>query len=121
MRTELDFRRFAALIVAVGTMTVILLGAPAGLPLPNGADKVAHFVAFSVLTLSLWQATGGRMALFLIGAVILFGALDEWRQAYLPHRTSDAKDFLADLCAALSTGALLFMQRKTPCAESSPQ
>ena len=121
MRTELDFRRFAALIVAVGTMTVILLGAPAGLPLPNGTDKVAHFVAFSVLTLSLWQATGGRMALFLIGAVILFGALDEWRQAYLSHRTSDAKDVLADLCAALSTGALLFMQRKTPCAESSPQ
>ena len=121
MPTELDFRRFAALIVAVGTVTVILLGAPPWLPLPNGLDKVAHFVAFSLLTLSLWQATGGRMLLFLIVAVILFGALDEWRQAYVPHRTSDAKDFLADLCAALTTGALLFMQRKTPCAESSPQ
>ena len=121
MPTELDFRRFAALIVAVGTVSVILLGAPAGVPVPNGWDKVAHFVAFSLLTLSLWQATGGRMALFLIGAVILFGALDEWRQAYVPNRTSDAKDFLADLCAALTTGALLFMQRKTSCAESSPQ
>ena len=121
MPTELDFRRFAALIVAVGTVTVILLGAPPWLPLPNGVDKLAHFTAFSLLTLTLWQATGGRMALFIVVAVILFGALDEWRQAYLPNRTSDAKDFLADLCAALTTGALLFMQRKTPCAESSPQ
>ena len=58
MPTELDFRRFSALIVAVATVTVILLGAPAGIPLPNGWDKVAHFVAFSLLTLSLWQATG---------------------------------------------------------------
>ena len=121
MPTELHLRRLAALIVAAATLTVILLGAPPGLPLPNGFDKVAHFVAFSLLTFSLWQASGGRMALFLICAVILFGALDEWRQAYLPNRTSDAKDFLADLCAALATGALLFMQRKNSCAESSPQ
>ena len=119
MPTELDFRRLAALVLATGIITAILIGAP--MPIPNGWDKAAHFVAFSLLTLSLWQATGGRMLLFLIGAVILFGALDEWRQAYVPHRTSDAKDFLADLCAALTTGALLFMQRKTPCAESSPQ
>ena len=121
MPTELDFRRFAFLVVAVATVTVILLGAPPGLPLPNGGDKVAHFVAYSLLTLCLWQATGGRLALFIVISVIVFGALDEWRQAYLPDRTADAKDFLADLCAALATGALLFMQRKTPCAESSPQ
>ncbi len=39
----------------------------------------------------------------------------------LPERVSDAKDFLVDLCAALATGALLFMQRKPLCAESSPR
>ena len=111
--------RFICLAAGGGIMLALLfVGAH---PIPQGWDKVAHFVAFSLLTLSLWQATGGRMALFLIGAVILFGALDEWRQAYVPNRTSDAKDFLADLCAALTTGALLFMQRKTSCAESSPQ
>jgi VanZ family protein len=71
--------------------------------------------------LLLWRANAGAMPLAIVGVVIAFGALDELRQAYLPERSSDAKDFLADLCAAAATGALLFMQRKPPCAESSPR
>jgi VanZ family protein len=116
----MPIERFAALVFAVGMIVAILIGVQP-LPVPNGWDKVAHFVVFSVLTLCLWRATDGRMPLLVVAAVIALGALDEWRQAYLPDRTSDAKDFLADLCAALSTGALLFMQRKPVCAESSPQ
>jgi VanZ family protein len=119
MPIELNFQRLACLTAAVAMMLAILIGAP--LPIPAGWDKAAHFVAFSALTFCLWQATGGRMALFVLGALIVFGALDEWRQAYLPERSSDAKDFLADLCAVLATGALLFIQGKNLCAESSPQ
>jgi VanZ family protein len=119
MPTDLNFNRFAFLVAAVAVTVVILLGAP--IPIPEGWDKAAHFVAFSLLTLCLWRATGGAMPLVLLSGVIAFGALDEMRQAYLPERVSDAKDFLADLCAALATGALLFMQRKPSCAESSPR
>ena len=119
MPTELDFSRLAALALATAIVMALLIGAP--IPLPGGLDKVAHFVAFSALTWCLWQATGGQMPLVVIGGVILLGALDEWRQAFLPSRSSDAADFLTDLAAALTTGALLFMQRKPSCAESSPR
>ena len=61
------------------------------------------------------------VAAIVIAAVVLLGGLDEWRQASIPGRVSDAQDFLADLCAAAATGWLLFMQRKTTCAESSRQ
>ena len=119
MRTELDSSRLAALVGAVAVVAVVVIGAPVSLP--PGWDKVAHFAAFSLLTLLLWHSTGGAMPLLLIAGVIAFGAFDELRQAYLPQRVSDAKDFLADLTAAAATGALLFMQRKSPCAESSPR
>ena len=114
-----DPHRLAALAAAAAITLVILLGAP--ISLPEGWDKAAHFVAFSALTFCLWQAVGGAMPLLVLGAVVAFGALDEWRQAALPHRVSDAKDFLTDLAAVLATGALLFMQRKPVCAESSPR
>ena len=119
MPTELAFQRFAALMVAVSIIVAILIGPQ--LPIPEGWDKAAHFLVFSLLTFFLWQATGGQLAVLVLAGVILLGALDEWRQLYLPNRTSDAKDFLADLCAVLTTGALLFTQRKSVCAESSPQ
>jgi hypothetical protein len=109
MRTE----RLASLVFAVSIITAILWGAT--VPIPQGWDKAAHFVAFSALTLFLWQATGGELPLTVLAAAATLGALDEWR------RMSDAQAFLVDLCAAGSTALLLFMQRKTPCAESSPQ
>ena len=114
-----DLARLSAVVAATGLVMLILLGAP--IALPGGWDKAAHFVAFSALTFCLWQATDGRMPLAVLAAVVAFGALDEWRQAALPNRVSDAQDFLADLAAALATAALLFMQRKPVCAESSPR
>jgi VanZ family protein len=115
----MPIERLAFLVFAIAVIAVILIGAPVALP--EGTDKVAHFAAFSVLTLCLWQATGGEIPVLVVLSVVAFGAMDEWRQAYFPDRVSDAKDFLADLCAALSTGALLFMQKKRLCAESSPR
>jgi VanZ family protein len=90
-----------------------------GIGFPDPWDKVAHFAVWSALTLSLWRAT--EMPLFALVTAVLLGSLDEWRQAYIPGRFSDAKDFIADACAVITTGTLLFMQRKTVCAESSLQ
>ena len=115
----MPIERLAFLVFAVAMIAVILIGAPVNLP--EGSDKLAHFAAFSLLTLCLWQATGGEMPVLVVLSVIAFGAMDEWRQAYFPDRVSDARDFLADLCAVLSTSALLFMHKKRVCAESSPR
>ena len=90
-----------------------------GIGFPDPWDKAVHFMVWSALTLSLWRAT--EMPLLALGAALLLGSLDEWRQAYIPGRVSDAKDFIADACGVIATGTLLFMQRKPVCAESSPQ
>ncbi len=115
----MPIERLAALVFAVAILVAILLGSPVALA--DGWDKAVHFTAFSLLTLFLWQATGGQMGPVLLAAVIVFAGFDEWRQAYLPGRSSDATDFLADFFAVLTTGTLLFIQRKPVCAESSPQ
>ena len=113
----MPIERLAALVLAVSLVIGMLAGTP--LVLPDPLDKAAHFTAFSLLTLLLWRAT--EMPLFALGAALVFGALDEWRQAYMPGRESDARDFLADLSGVLVTGLLLFLQGKQACAESSPR
>ena len=110
--------RLAFVVLAAAIVLAILLSGPVALP--PGWDKAAHFAAFSALTFCLWQATAGS-AFFVVLAAVAFAGLDEWRQAYLPERVSDAQDFLADLCAVVTTAALLFMQRKAVCVESSPR
>jgi VanZ family protein len=47
--------------------------------------------------------------LAVIATAIAIGAFDELHQASLPGRSADATDFLADVCAATSTGACMFM------------
>jgi VanZ family protein len=113
----MPIERPATLVLAAALLIGILAGSP--VPLADPADKAVHFIAFSLLALLLWKATG--MPLFALAAAVVFAGLDEWRQAYIPGRDSDATDFLADVCGVLATGALLFMQRKTECAESSPR
>ncbi|HYG55455.1 MAG TPA: VanZ family protein [Burkholderiales bacterium] len=110
-------RLAAAVFAAAIVCGVVMIG---GIAFPDPLDKAAHFVVFSLLTLCLWRAT--ELPMLAIGAALLLGGLDEWRQTFIPGRFSDAKDFLADACAVLATATLLFMQRKTTvCAESSPQ
>ena len=84
-------------------------------------DKVWHFLAYGALTLLLWIATRGHRPVLVVAAVMLLGGIDELRQAWLPSRSADPFDFLADLAAAFTTAACIgfFSRRKTPCAESS--
>jgi VanZ family protein len=113
----MPIERLAAAIFAAAIICgVVTVG---GIAFNDPWDKLAHFIVFSSLTVCLWRAT--EMPMLAIAAALLLGGMDEWRQAYIPGRFSDAKDFVADACAVLSTATLLFMQRKTVCAESSPQ
>ena len=87
-------------------------------------DKLWHLLAYAALTLLLWIAADGRRPVLVVGAVMLLGAADELRQAFLPLRSADAMDFFADLCGAIVTAsALSFFARgkAKPCAESSPR
>jgi VanZ family protein len=109
--------RFVCLAAGGGIMLALLfVGAH---PVPQGWDKVAHFACFSVITALLWRGTCGRAPLAVLGAVVAFAALDEVHQIFMPARSAEFLDFVADAAAAMAVCAVLFVRRKTLCAESS--
>ena len=76
-------------------------------------DKVAHLVLYGGLALLLaWVVSMvwrwnlfARVAVFV--SIATYGMLDEWLQSFVPSRTMDVADWVADL-AGLSLGLLCF-------------
>jgi VanZ family protein len=79
-----------------------------------GADKVAHFGAYAGLGVLLCRAYSGSglsgSAAFWLTLLTasLYGASDEWHQSFVPNRSADPSDWLADSLGA-TVGALLFL------------
>lgn len=68
-------------------------------------DKFAHAAVFGVLTLLAWQTLAIWLTTELTWfyawlGVTLYGAGDEWHQAYVPGRCPDVYDWLADVTGA---------------------
>lgn len=90
--------------------------------LPAGVDqldKVAHFAMYGVLAWLLARAlTRGRAAaraiVVTLLAVAAFGAADEWHQQFIPGRSSDVADWMADVSGATFGAALAALRRRTP-------
>ncbi|MCA9176325.1 MAG: VanZ family protein [Planctomycetales bacterium] len=81
-----------------------------------GGDKVAHFLAYALLAFLLaWTVYPERRGralgyLALLLGATAYGAIDEWLQQYVPHRTADWRDWIADILGAglgLSTHAVV--------------
>jgi VanZ family protein len=75
-------------------------------------DKWIHLVEYGCLAvLFAWAFSGegltaGRAALLTIVATSIYGLTDEWHQAYVPSRSADIGDWVADsIGAAISGGA----------------
>jgi VanZ family protein/UDP-2,3-diacylglucosamine pyrophosphatase LpxH len=89
--------------------TIVWLSAqsryPMGLQLAPPLDKVAHFAIFALLAWGLDLALRNsrrdlplyRRHLLAFLAVALFGASDEWHQAFVPGRACEFGDWLADV------------------------
>jgi VanZ family protein len=125
MRTEarLAVQRFS-MICALLMLAQIFTLSSLPFEVAEPWDKMWHFLAYSALTLLLWIGTDGKRPVLVVAVVMLLGAMDEARQAFLPLRTADSMDLLADLCAAIATASALafFTRGKTKlCAESSPR
>jgi VanZ family protein len=77
-------------------------------------DKVFHFAAFFGLSILLtWCVTrfhklGAASYAVVVTAAAGYGILDELTQQFVPNRTCDIFDWLADVCGALA-GAGLFL------------
>jgi VanZ family protein len=113
MRTD----RFACLVAAAAVMLGLLL---LRVDPPLGAwDKPAHFLAFALITALLMHGTAGEAPLAVLAAVVAFGGLDEVHQLFVPGRTADLTDFIADAAAAAVVVGLHFLRKEKPCVELS--
>ena len=77
-------------------------------------DKVAHFIAYTILGLALgwggWgtaarsaRRPGGALISFILPLLlgVAYGASDEWHQSFVPGRDVSAGDFAADVAGIL--------------------
>jgi VanZ family protein len=86
------------------------------------SDKVVHFAVYALLGALILRAVArGRRSGVTWSAVVvsiviatLYGISDEWHQSFVPNRTADAMDVVADLIGA-SAGAIstAFTARRT--------
>jgi VanZ family protein len=97
------------LLVAYCGLIFWLSDQPA-LPVPSllpHQDKFAHAALFALLGWLSWQAFGHwlreEIPLFLASLAFsaLYGLSDEWHQSFVPGRTMDLLDWLADLAGIL--------------------
>lgn len=67
----------------------------------SNIDKVGHFLVYGLLaTLVCRMRPGWRGAITGLVAASLFGVTDEWHQSYVPGRSSDPMDWVADTLGA---------------------
>ncbi len=64
-------------------------------------DKLLHFSMYLVLAalLTRWVLAGRawtRTALLTVAGVAVFGAVDEWHQRFIPGRSTELADWIAD-------------------------
>ena len=86
-------------------------------PIPEGFDKVAHFIEYAVLAVFFYRGLSydsEKNKWFICIFIVVFGsgiaALDEFYQSYIPGRFSSSMDLLADI-AGVGVGALLAVAR----------
>ncbi|MCI0706339.1 MAG: VanZ family protein [Ignavibacteriae bacterium] len=82
----------------------------AAIRIPPGVDKIIHGIIYFVLCLLVWRAfyyqsgyptLQKRALLSAFLFTVIYGGLDEFHQIYVPGRTPDIMDVVADGTAAL--------------------
>jgi VanZ family protein len=113
-------RSALALWAPVGAVMALIfwLSSQPVLPAPPGplTDKEAHFGIYALLS-AVWYralaqrrlsgATAGRGSMAAIAST-LYGVSDEWHQRFVPDRSSDVADLLADATGAFAAAVLIF-------------
>ncbi len=104
-------------------MACIVIGTsmPHPPPMPGQSDKVIHFSAYASLGASMGWAARVRdvaRALRWIAVVSLLGATDEWHQQFIPSRSMDVRDWMADTAGAVTGLTLVtaLARRREPVA-----
>ncbi|MEO5960176.1 MAG: VanZ family protein [Opitutaceae bacterium] len=91
----------AGLIVVASSRSIVAS------PDVDNIDKVTHFAVFGLIgTLVGRLGRGWKAAVWSWLAVAAFGALDEWHQSYVPGRSPEFADWIADAAGAAVAIAL---------------
>lgn len=105
---------YMAIIFALSAMPDLPVG-----PLFAGFDKLEHAVIYAGLALLAFRGAvllplAGRPGPYIqsLLLVALYGASDEYHQKFVPGRTADAADLLADILGGAAALALAFILRK---------
>ncbi len=113
---------FAALAVYCGF--IYFLSAQPSLPMPvtfEFQDKVHHMTAYFIMAVLAWRSFrhfSSKVNKLEISTVLfcsLYGLSDEWHQSFVPGRTSEAMDWVANTFGAALAVYLLsrFLVRQT--------
>lgn len=102
---RLLFRPLLTIVLVAGTSAA--LSETAGTATANMNDKLLHFTGFTVLgLLADFSLPGTAYWRRLLPLLLLYGALIEVVQGFLPYRSADLLDFLADAAGLVAYGAL---------------
>lgn len=79
-------------------------------------DKVAHLIAYGLLAALLvralaradWRRISARVVTGAIVVATVYGAIDEWHQSFVPGRTPEVADLVADFMGACLVGVALW-------------
>lgn len=74
-------------------------------------DKILHFSIYTVFSFLLTRqileiTTRWRAAAIAVAIAMVFGALDEWHQRFIPGRSTEFGDWQADVAGAM-VGAIV--------------
>ena len=64
-------------------------------------DKILHATAFGSFAMLLWVGLGFRSPILNVVLVTMVGAVDEFHQLFIPTRSADILDVLADFTGAV--------------------
>ncbi|MEE9443732.1 MAG: VanZ family protein [candidate division Zixibacteria bacterium] len=116
VRYHLPFYLFAALILSISSLPQFK---PPDMEIVF-ADKIAHFFEYGIFAFLALRSLGQLSAFknrkklypWVLVISVVFAALDEWHQAYIPGRFSDIYDFIADTIGIVVVLLSIYIQSK---------
>ena len=105
--------RMICILLRVKTVIAIVLLMPLPFQFMSRTDLLGHFLLFGSMTLPIAVFTRSRMQIILLATLtIVYGVALEFGQAYVPNRTFDAADALANIAGGLAggVGALVILR-----------
>lgn len=114
------YLRVVPMLLCMGTIFFLSHqpGDALDLPIFPGADKLAHMLAYGVLSATVIfsfmpEVRGQRRGLVLTAALLvplLFGLSDEYHQSYVAGRSAEFLDLVADGAGSLVVGMTWFFK-----------